>query len=97
MRRAPIRIRAFLVGTVLVLLLAPALAGGAAWLVERNRQQTDIQKRLHTAVSYLRSHRTELRDPATAQEFGRLLGRLDLVAQLVLVGRSPPSKALIYV
>ncbi len=43
MRRAPIRIRTFILGTVLVLLLAPALAGGAAWLIERDHQQAGVQ------------------------------------------------------
>ena len=43
MKRAPIRIRTFLVGTILVLLVVPTLAAGAAWLIEREHQQTRIR------------------------------------------------------
>ena len=84
MRRPPIRIRTFILGTVLVLLLLPTLAGGAAWLIERDHQQAGIQQRLNTAVAYLTSHRTEMQEPAAVQGFARLLDRLDLLAQLVI-------------
>ena len=81
MRRPPIRIRTFILGTVLVLLLLPTLTGGAAWLIERDHQQADIQRRLNTAVAYLTSHRAEMQEPASVQGFARLLDRLDLLAQ----------------
>ena len=93
MRRPPIRIRTFILGTVLVLLLLPALAGGAAWLIERDRQQADIQPaaerrrrlpRLPIALEHA--------ERATVQGFARLLGRLDLLAQLVIATDSPPGK-----
>ena len=97
MRRAPIRIRTFLVGTVLVLLLLPTLAGAGAWLVERDRQQADIHDRLNTAVAYLTTHRSDVRNPAVVHGFARLVGRLDLLAQLVFVSQSPPAKEQLYV
>jgi len=97
MRRAPIRIRTFLVSTVLVLLLLPTLAGGGAWLVERDRQQADIHDRLNAAVSYLSSHRSDVRDPTVVPGFARLLSRLDLLAQLIFVSQSPPAKEQLYV
>jgi signal transduction histidine kinase len=94
MRRAPIRIRTFILGTVLVLLLLPVLTGGAAWLIERDNQQTSIHERLNTANAYLTSHRTEMQDPASAQGFARMLDRLDLLAQAVIVG--PSQKSVLY-
>jgi hypothetical protein len=97
MRRPPVRIRTFLLGTVLVLLLVPTLAGGAAWLIERDHQQADIQRRLNSSVAYLTSHRAELQEPAAVQGFARLLARLDLLAQLVMVSTTPPGKDLLYV
>jgi hypothetical protein len=51
MRRPPVRIRTFLLGTVLVLLLLPTLAGGAVWFVERDHQQAGIQRRLSAAIA----------------------------------------------
>jgi signal transduction histidine kinase len=95
MRRPPIRIRTFLLGTVLVLLVVPTLAGGATWFIERDHQQTGIHGRLNSAVAYLTSHRTELQAPAAVQGFARLLDRLDLLAQVVIVG--PSEKSLVYV
>ena len=97
MRRAPIRIRAFILGTVLVLLLLPPLAGGAAWLIERDHQQKAVQKRLTTAVAYLTSHRAGIREPAAVQGFARLIDRLGLFAQLVVGTDSPPGKSQLYV
>ena len=95
MRRRPIRIRTFILGTVLVLLLLPSLTGGAAWLIERNHQQENIQRRLTTARAYLTSHGTGMQDPASAQGFAKLLARLDLLAQVVIAG--PSEKGLVYV
>jgi signal transduction histidine kinase len=88
MRRPPVRIRTFLLSTVLILLLVPTLVGGAAWLIERQHQQAGIQHRLGAASAYLTSHRTALQEPASVQGFGRLLGRLDLLAQVVIVAPS---------
>jgi signal transduction histidine kinase len=96
LRRAPIRIRTFILGTVLVLLLLPALAAGAAWLIEGNRQQADIHQRLNAAVDYLTARRTGMQEPVAVQGFVRLLGRLDLLAQVTLITRSPPGKHPIY-
>ncbi len=95
MRRLPIRIRTFILGTVLVLLLVPTLAAGAAWLIERNHQRANIQQRLNTAAAYLTAHRTEMQEPIVVHGFARLLGRLDLLAQLVIAG--PGEKRLLYV
>jgi len=94
MRRSPIRIRTFILGTVLVLLLLPVLAGGAAWLIERDHQQADTQRRLGAAVAYLTSHRAEMQAPASVRGFARLLDRLDLLAQVVIAG--PSKKGLVY-
>jgi signal transduction histidine kinase len=94
MRQPPIRIRTFILGTVLVLLLVPSLAAGSAWLIERDRQQTDIHRRLNTAVAYLTSHRAEMQEPAARQGFARLLGRQDLLAQLVIA--RPGEKRQLY-
>ena len=86
MKRPPIRIRTFILGSVLFVLLLPPLAGGAAWLIERDRQQERIQPRLDAAVAYLSSHRTSMQGAASVQGFAALLHRLDLFAQLVVVG-----------
>ncbi len=62
MRRVPIRIRTFILGTVLLLLLVPTVAAGAAWSIERDHQQANIERRLNTAVAYLTSHRAEMQE-----------------------------------
>jgi signal transduction histidine kinase len=96
MRRPPIRIRTFLLGTVLILLLLPTLAGGTAWLIERGHQQAGTRRRLNTALTYLTSHRAEMQDPSAVEGFARLLDRLDLLAQLVIVTSTPPGKSQLY-
>jgi signal transduction histidine kinase len=88
MRRAPIRIRTFLLGTVVGLLVLPTLAGGAGWLIERDHQRAGIHKRLNVAVGYLAAHHTDI------HEFAGLLDRLDLLAQAVVVG--PSEKRVLY-
>jgi signal transduction histidine kinase len=88
MRQPPIRIRTFILGTVLVLLVLPMLTGGAAWLIERGHQRAGIQRRMNTAGAYLTSHRTELQAPATVQGFARLVERLGLLAQVIIVAPS---------
>ncbi|HUZ84011.1 MAG TPA: hypothetical protein VMU66_04905, partial [Gaiellales bacterium] len=95
MRRPPIRIRTFILGTLLVLLLVPPLAGGAAWLIERDHQQASIQPRLNFALAYLSSHRAEMQEPVSVQGFAKLLDRLDLLAQLVIIG--PSLKRQLYI
>jgi signal transduction histidine kinase len=92
MTQAPIRIRTFILGTVLVLLLVPTLAGGAAWLIERDHQQADTQNRLNTAVAYLSFRHPDQK--ASLLAFANLLERLDLLAQVVAVG--PDTKNLVY-
>jgi hypothetical protein len=84
MRQPPIRIRTFILGTIVVLLLVPPLAGGAAWLLERDHQQAEIRGRLNTAAAYLTSHRTEIQQSGSVEGFTRLLGRLDLLAQVAI-------------
>jgi len=96
MRRAPVRIRTFLVATVLVLLIVPTLAAGAAWLVERDRQQAESSNRVNIAAAYLASHRSSLQSETTARGFERLVERLDLLAQVVLITNAPPGKHPIY-
>jgi methyl-accepting chemotaxis protein len=95
MRRPPIRIRTFILGTVLVLLVVPPLAGGAAWLIERDHQQAGARQRLNAAFAFLASHRAETQESAVVQEFARLLGQLDLLGQLVIAG--PGEKRQLYV
>ena len=95
MRRAPIRIRTFLLGTVLVLLLLPTLAGGAGWLIEHDHQRASIHKRLNAAAGYLIAHRTDMQAKASIQGYARLLARLDLLSQLVIAG--PSEKQVLYV
>jgi signal transduction histidine kinase len=95
MRQPPIRIRTFLLGTVLVLVLAPALAGGAAWFVERDHQQAASHRQLSAAVAYLVAHGTELKKPDQARGLARLLDRRGLLAQVVLVG--PSEKRQLFV
>jgi signal transduction histidine kinase len=97
MRRAPIRIRTFFLGTFLLLVLLPALAAGAAWLIEREHQQAGIQRRVDTAFAYLASHRIGIREPAPVRRFATLLARLDLRAQLVAATTTPPGKSVLYV
>jgi signal transduction histidine kinase len=94
MRRTPIRIRTFILATVLVLLVVPTLAGGAAWLIDRHHQQAVIEQRLGAATSYLTSHRTEMRDPRSVQGFARLVDRLGLLAQVVIA--APSEKQQLY-
>ena len=94
--RQPIRIRTFILGTVLVLLLAPILAGGAAWLIERNHQQAIVQQRLNTVVAFLTSHRAEMQEPASVQGFAGVLNRLGMLAQVVMVTTSPTGKSQLY-
>jgi signal transduction histidine kinase len=96
MRPPPIRIRTFILGTVVFLLLVPTLTGGAAWLIERDHQQGGIQQRLNAAVAYLTSHRGEIQERATVQGFARLLERRDLLAQLVIAEPSV-GKTVLYV
>lgn len=97
MTRAPIRIRTFLLGTVIVLLVLPTLVGGAAWLVEHHHQQAAGRRRRNTAIDYLTLHRARIDQPGVVRGFSRLVDRLDLLAQVVLVSRSPPQKAVLYV
>jgi signal transduction histidine kinase len=97
MRRRPIHIRTFILGTVLALLVAPTLAGGAAWLIERDHQQADSQQQLDTALAYLTAHGTEMQEPAPVRGFSGLLNRLGLLAQLVIVTTSPPGKHELYI
>ena len=95
MRRAPVRIRTFLLGAVLILLLLPTLAGGAGWLIERDHQRASIHARLNAASAYLTSHRSDIQAPATVRGFARLIDRFDLLGQLVIIG--PSEKRVLYV
>ena len=96
MKRPPIRIRTFILGSLLVLMVFPALAGGSAWLIERDREHASIHRKVSTAVAYLTAHRATLHESATVQGFTRLAERFDLLAQLVLVSTTPPGKDPIY-
>jgi signal transduction histidine kinase len=95
-RRPPIRIRTFLLGTLLVLLLAPALTAAAAWVVERDHQQAAVQGRLNAAVAYVTAHGATMQERASVEGFARLLDRLDLLAQLTLVTNDPAGKSPVF-
>jgi signal transduction histidine kinase len=96
MRRAPIRIRAFILGTIVGLLCLPPLAAAAGWQIERSRQKAGIHQRLDTAAGYLASHGAELRKESTTQGFSALLNRLDLLAQVVVATTQPGGKSQVY-
>lgn len=96
MKRPPVRIRTFLLATFVLVLLLPALAGGAAWLIERRHQSVERRQGLNTAFAYLTSHRGTIRQPATIEGFAHLLDRLGLLSQLVVITSSPPAKTQIY-
>jgi signal transduction histidine kinase len=96
MRRPPIRIRTFILGTVLALLVVPTLAGGAAWLIERDHQQAEARQQLRSAVDYLTAHHSDMQEPGSVRGFSSLLDRRGLLAQLVLVTTSPPGKHPLY-
>ena len=55
-----------------------------------------ISGRLNTAVAYLTAHRSDLEEPASNRGFARLLDRLDLLAQVVLVAPNV-GKSQLYV
>src|SRR5579863_8895685 len=97
MSRAPIRFRTFILGAILVVLLVPTLAASAAWLIERENQHSNIQRRVDTAVSFLNSHRSEIKERATLRQFERTLIPLGLRAQLVLATKSPPGKVVLFI
>jgi signal transduction histidine kinase len=97
MRRAPVRIRTFILGVVLVLLVLPTIAGAAAWRIEREHQRAAVERRLGTALGYLSVHRTEMRKPGTVPAFAALLDRLGLFAQVNLIMKVPPGKRVLYV
>lgn len=96
MSRVPVRIRTFLIGTVLALLLFPTLAAAAGWLVERGRQQAAVDRRLDITAAYLTSHGRRLQQPAAVHGLVQLLGRLDLLAQVTLITTAPPGKHPVY-
>jgi len=100
MSRAPVRIRTFILGTVLLLLSLPVLAGATAFLLERHNQQAAVQRRLDTALAYLTANRTklvEMKDPPQVGAFAALLDRLGLFAQVNLAMKLPPGKRELYV
>ena len=97
MSRAPIRFRTFILGAILVVLLVPTLAASAAWLIERENQHSNIQHRVDTAVSFLNSHRSEIKERATLRQFERTLAPLDLRAELVIATQTPPDKVVLFV
>jgi signal transduction histidine kinase len=96
MRTSPIRIRTFILGMFLVLLLLPALAAGAGWLIEGHHQRAGIDSRLNSAFGYLEAHRSGIRQAPGVRAFVRSIDRLDLLAQLVVVTVHPPAKEVLY-
>jgi signal transduction histidine kinase len=97
MRRAPVRIRTFILGVVLALLVLPTVAGVAAWRIERGHQRAATQRRLDAAFTYLSAHRTEMTKPGTVPAFAALLDRLGLFARVNLIMKVPPGKRVVYV
>lgn len=95
MRRSPVRIRAFILGALIVLVLLPPLAGASAWLVERDRERAGIHARLNTVVGYITSHRRDIQASPVLRGLGVLTDRLDVLARLVIAG--PSEKRLLFV
>jgi signal transduction histidine kinase len=96
MSRASIRIRAFILGTIVGLLCLPPLAAAAGWQLERRHQQAGVQNRLNTAFAYLTAHGGDMKEQAVAQGFGQLLDRVDLLGRVFLTTSSPGSKRRVY-
>jgi len=95
-RRAPIRIRAFIIGTIIGLFCLPLLAGAAGWQIERHHQRDVIDHNVSTATGYLTTHGAAMRNTVTIRGFAALLERLGLFARVVVVTKSPTSKKLLY-
>jgi len=95
--RTPVRIRTFILGTVLALLLLPTLTGVAGWFVERGHQQASVRHQVNTAVAYLTANGGSIREPAVLTGFTALLNRLDLYADLTIISKVPPGKTLLYI
>jgi signal transduction histidine kinase len=95
MRRPPIRIRTFMLATLLVLLVVPSLAGAAAWLIERDHEQARVQGQLNAAFAYLALHRASMGQPASVKGLASLLDRFGLLGQLVIAG--PRTKGQLYI
>jgi len=96
MRRAPIRIRAFILGAIIGLLCLPPLTAAAGWQIERARQNAAVQQRLNTALGYLASNGAQMRRPTTVEGFSALLNRLGLLAKVVVASAQSPGKSQVY-
>lgn len=96
MSRSPLRFRTFILVTILVVLLVPTMAAGAAWAIERENQHANIQRRIDLAVSFLETHRDAIKEPSTLKRFEAMLVPLNLRAQLVIAAKSPPSKEVLF-
>jgi signal transduction histidine kinase len=94
MRRAPIRIRVFILVALIVLLVAPTLAGGAGWLIEHDRERANVHTRVNTVVAYLGDHRGELHSVGFGPGFAKVLEPLDLLVEAVIIG--PSEKSPVY-
>lgn len=96
MRRAPIRIRAFILGTIIGLLCLPPLAAAAGWELERDHQRVGVHDRLNTGFAFLTFHGGEMKEQVTIAGFAQLLQRLDLLGRVVLTTSSPGGKSQVY-
>jgi signal transduction histidine kinase len=97
MSRRPMTVRVFLAAAILALTVLPVATGSAAWLIERHRQEAEIQQRLRAATAYLTAHRERVsNDEKTAIfELKRRLQQLDFLAQFGVIDKSLTEKKAI--
>jgi signal transduction histidine kinase len=85
----------FLLAAVLTLTVLPVASGTAAWFIERERQNADLQQRFHAAIAELRAQREgiALKDKDSLFRVDRRIASLHLVAQFGLIDKlAPPDK-----
>lgn len=97
MTRRRISVRLFLLAAVLALTVLPVASGTAAWFIERERQNADLQTRLDAAVAELRAHRQGIaaKDKDALFRVGQRIASLHLVAQFGLIDKLAPDKTTI--
>ncbi|HEV8463360.1 MAG TPA: HAMP domain-containing sensor histidine kinase [Gaiellaceae bacterium] len=97
MTRRRISVRVFLLAAVLALIVLPVASGTAAWFIERERHNADLQQRVHAAIAELRAQREgiALKDKDSLFRLDRRIASLHLVAQYGLIDKLAPDKTTI--